>query len=118
MLIGLAIAAVFFRIASLADSAAVGYDTPGLQEASSTRQSVPYFDFFWTEEIVDHLSEHDVSTDDFERVVSHPSRLGISRSSGRPCCWGKTADGRTLFCVYEQLDETTIIPVTAYDVAE
>lgn len=59
---GLAITAAFFRIASLADSAAVGYDTPGLQEASSTRQSVPYFDFFWTEEIVDHLSEHDVMT--------------------------------------------------------
>jgi hypothetical protein len=78
---------------------------------------MPYFEFVWTDEIIAHLAEHGVSTDDFEQAVSHPSRLSISRSSGRPCCWGNAVDGRQLFCVYEQLDEMTIIPVTAYEVA-
>ena len=30
--------------------------------------------------------------------------------------WGETADGRQLFCVYEYLDDLTILPVTAYQV--
>ena len=79
---------------------------------------MPYFEFIWTDEIVEHLAEHGVGTDDFERVVSHPTRVGISRSSGRPCCWGETIDGRRLFCVYEQPDDGTIIPVTAYEVSD
>ena len=79
---------------------------------------MPYFEFLWTEEIVDHLAEHGVTREDFEEVVSNPDRLDVSRSSGRPCCWGETADGRRLFCVYEYLDEITIIPVTAYEVPD
>jgi hypothetical protein len=49
---------------------------------------------------------------------SNPNRIGVSRSSGRPCCWGETADGRRLFCVYEYLGEITIIPVTACEVPD
>ena len=79
---------------------------------------MPYFEFIWTEEIVEHLAEHGVATDDFEQAVSRPTRVGISRSSGRPCCWGETVDGRRLFCVYEQLDDGTIIPVTAYELPD
>lgn len=85
---------------------------------------MPYFEFFWTDEILEwtdeileHLAEHGVGADDFEHVVSQPERVSISRSSGRPCCWGETADGRQLFCVYEQLDDDTIIPITASEVA-
>ena len=48
-----------------------------------------------------------------------PCLIGlVSRSSGRPCCWGETSDGRHLFCVYEFLDDMTIIPVTAYEVPD
>jgi hypothetical protein len=79
---------------------------------------MPYFDFVWTDEIVEHMAEHGVSTEDFEQAVSYPTRVSISRSSGRPCSWGETADGRQLFCVYEQLDDVTIIPVTAYEVVD
>ena len=79
---------------------------------------MPYFDFLWTQEIRDHLAEHGVSRVDFEEVVSNPDRIGVSRSSGRPCCWGETADGHKLFCVYEFLDDMTIIPVTAYEVSD
>lgn len=77
---------------------------------------MPYYDFLWTDEIAAHLEEHGVRREDFEEVVSNPRRVGVSRSSGRPCCWGETRDGRELFCVYEYLDETTILPVTAYEV--
>ena len=79
---------------------------------------MPYYEFLWTDEIIEHLAEHGVSSKDFEEVVSNPTRLDVSRSSGRPCCWGETEDGRRLFCVYEFLDDMTIVPVTAYEVAE
>jgi hypothetical protein len=79
---------------------------------------MPYFEFLWTDEIVDHLAEHGVTQQEFEQVVSNPDRVGLSRSTGRPCCWGETADGRRLFCVYEHLDDLTLIPVTAYDTSD
>ncbi len=79
---------------------------------------MPYFDFLWTDEIVEHLAEHGVDRDDFEYVVSNPRRMSVSRSTGRPCCWGSTNDGRWLFCVYEHLDDLTIVPVTSYEVPD
>ena len=55
---------------------------------------------------------------DFEQVVCNPYSKGYSRSSGLPAAWGHTADGRYIMAVYEELDETTILPVTAYEVPE
>jgi hypothetical protein len=75
-----------------------------------------YFHFLWNDELVEHLGEHDVLPTDFQEVVCRPERRGESRSSGRPCCWGETSDGRYLICVYEYLDEMTIVPFTAYEV--
>ena len=72
--------------------------------------------FVCTDEITEHLAEHGVAPEDFEEVVCNPKRLSVSQSSGRLCCWGETADGRHLFCVYEFLDDMTVIPVTAYEV--
>ncbi len=77
---------------------------------------MPFFDFYWTDDVVEHLAEHGISREDFAEVVSTPERRGESRSTGRPCCWGTTGDGRYVFCVYEYLDEMTIIPITAYEV--
>ncbi len=54
-----------------------------------------------------------VTREDFEETVSNLDQIDVSRSTGRPCWWGETADGRRLFCVYEYLDDITIIPVTA-----
>ena len=76
------------------------------------------FDFLWTDEIVEHLDEHGVSQDDFEYVVCNHTGKGRSRSSGLPCVWGHTEDGRYLIAVYEELDAITILPVTAYEVPE
>jgi hypothetical protein len=58
--------------------------------------AMPYFEFLWTDEIAAHLAEHGVDRPDFEGVVSNPSKVAVSRLSGRPCCWGQTADGRRL----------------------
>ena len=85
---------------------------------SLSKPAMPYYEFLWTDDIIAHLEEHGVSREDYEKVVSNPRRLSVSRSSGRPCCWGETADGRHLFCVYEFLDDMTIVPVTAYEVSE
>ena len=79
---------------------------------------MPAFDFLWTDEIVEHLTEHGVSQDDFERVVCNPTSKGYSRSSKLPCAWGYTDDGRYVIAVYDELDAVTILPVTAYEVPE
>ncbi len=77
-----------------------------------------FHQFLWTDEIVDHLAEHNVSQDDFEYVVTNPVSKGFSRTSGLPVIWGYTEDGRYVMTVFEQLDDGTILPVTAYEVTE
>jgi hypothetical protein len=77
-----------------------------------------YIQFLWTDEIAEHVAENGVSQDDFEHVFCHPVRRGFSRSSGLPAVWGYAADGRYLIAVYEEIDEVTILPVTAYEVPE
>ena len=79
---------------------------------------MPYYDFVWTDDIVRHIAEHGVSQDDFEHVVCHPSSRGYSRSSGLPVAWGYTADDRYIMAVYEELDQISVLPVTAYQIPE
>ena len=80
--------------------------------------NMAFFSFLWTDEIVEHVAEHGLSQDDFEDVVNRPVRRGISRSSGLPAAWGYTEDGRYIMAVYEEIDDITILPVTAYEVPE
>jgi hypothetical protein len=77
-----------------------------------------FFSFLWTDEIVGHVAEHGLTQDDFERVVNQPLRRGISHSSGLPAAWGYTEDGRYIIAVYEEIDDLTLLPVTAYEVPE
>ena len=77
-----------------------------------------YLYFIWTAEIVAHMAEHGISQDDFEHVVCHPVSKGLSRSTGLPVAWGHTPAGRYIMAVYEQIDQMTILPVTAYEVPE
>ena len=79
---------------------------------------MPTFNFLWTEEIVEHLAEHGISQDDFEHVVCNPESKGVSRSSNLPCVWGYTDGGLYIIAIYEELDDLTILPVTAYEVPE
>ena len=77
-----------------------------------------FLDFFWTNDAVEHIAEHGISQEDFEHVVCYPTSKGFSRSSRLPAVWGYTADSRYIVAVYEELDEMTVLPVTAYEVPE
>ncbi len=79
---------------------------------------MPYYFFVWNDDAIEHLSEHGVSTEDFERIVCDPEEIGVSRSSGRDIAFGYGTDGRYLLCAYELLDNDTILPITAYTVEE
>ena len=79
---------------------------------------MPYFEFLWTEEIIEHITEHGLSQDDFEHVVCHPEVQGASHSSGLPAAWGYTPDQRFVIAIYELIDAVTVLPVTAYEVDE
>jgi uncharacterized DUF497 family protein len=76
---------------------------------------MPYYLFLWNDLIERHLAEHGVTADEFEAVVCDPDSLDTSRSSGRQIAFGE-ANGRFLACVYEMLDESTVLPITAYEV--
>jgi hypothetical protein len=79
---------------------------------------MPFYEWIWTDEAIEHLREHDVSPEDFEDVVSRPIGTGKSRSSGLPAAFGYTTDGRYIIAIYKMVDETTVLPVTAYEVEE
>jgi uncharacterized DUF497 family protein len=82
---------------------------------------MPYFDFIW--ELTDdgnvaHIAEHGLTPEDVEPIVLNPERLAVSRSSSRPIAFGTTPDGRYIGVVYEQIDEGTVYPITAFVVDE
>lgn len=79
---------------------------------------MPYYFFFWTDELIAHLAEHDLAPEDFETVVCNPETLDISRSSGNEVAFGYAEDGRHIMAVFERLDDMTILPITAYEVEE
>ena len=79
---------------------------------------MPSYFYVWTDEIIEHLAEHDLTPDDFEFVLANPTAKGTSDSSGRPVVWGYTEDGRFVIAIYRSLDDDTILPVTAYEVPE
>ena len=79
---------------------------------------MPYLYFLWNDEIIAHLQEHHVTTDEFEYVVRHPRSKGISRTTGKPVAFGHTLAGRYLVAVYDEIDELTVLPITAYEVPE
>lgn len=74
------------------------------------------FRVYWDGENELHIAEHEVSIAEFMQVVVSPMRVEASRSSGRRIAFGYASDGRYLACIYEQFDELTVYPVTAYEV--
>jgi len=82
---------------------------------------MPWFDVIWIYEPggnVEHIAEHGLAPEDVEEVICNPLDETTSRSSGRPVVTGYTPDGRLILVVYEQVDEVTVYPVTAYEVEE
>ena len=78
---------------------------------------MPYFDlFFWDEQNEEHITQHGVTTAEYEYVVRNAKKAGASHSSGRPIVFGVTEAGRKLGCVYEMIDDLYSYPDTAYEV--
>ena len=67
---------------------------------------------------VQHIAEHGIEKDDVAHVIDCPVGLGTSDSSKRPMVFGYTIDDRYIVVIYEQIDENTIYPVTAFEVPE
>jgi uncharacterized DUF497 family protein len=65
---------------------------------------------------VQHCAEHGVTKEEVEEVLANPTDTDISESSGRPVAFGDTSTGRHLMVVFDEIDEDTVYPVTAYDV--
>ncbi|OHB81211.1 MAG: hypothetical protein A2V98_00470 [Planctomycetes bacterium RBG_16_64_12] len=67
---------------------------------------------------VQHIAEHGLTIEDVEHVLENPTEEAISSATGRPCCFGHTRGGEFIIVVYEEIDEETIYPITAYEVPE
>ncbi len=67
---------------------------------------------------VQHIAEHGITPLDVEHVLNNPDRHATSRSSGRPVVFGQTPSGETIAVIYEEIDDGTVYPVTAYEVEE
>lgn len=82
---------------------------------------MPFYEIIWNEEPggnIEHIAEHGLSPKDVEEVLFNPVDRDVSRSSGLPIVFGFTPDGRYILVVYEQIDDVTVYPVTAYVVEE
>jgi hypothetical protein len=69
---------------------------------------------------VQHIAEHGVTVEEVEEVLlDSRSRVGRSRTSGRPQSFGWTSTGKFITVIWEETsdDPRMIYPVTAYEVA-
>jgi uncharacterized DUF497 family protein len=79
---------------------------------------VPFYSFIWNDQIEEHLAQHGVAPDEFEEVVCDPDEVDRSQSSDRRIAFGETSTGKYLACIYDLLDDATVLPVTAYEVED
>ena len=84
---------------------------------------MPLLEFVWDLEDdptgnVQHIAEHGLSKEDVEQIVCNPTKTGASRATGRPTAFGYTDWGSYVGVVYEQVDENTVYPATAFELEE
>jgi len=82
---------------------------------------MPHVEVIWTEGEdgnIAHFEGHGVTPREAEYVLRHPISADRSKSSGRPIVFGYTRAGRRLAVVFEEIDETTVYPITGYDVED
>jgi hypothetical protein len=83
---------------------------------------MPWYDIFWNYEDEDgnvaHIAENDLTPEDVNAMLMEPVETGTSRSSNRPIAFGYALDGRYICVVYEEIDEYTLYPVTAFEVED
>ncbi|MBM3791414.1 MAG: hypothetical protein FJW35_13855 [Acidobacteria bacterium] len=88
-----------------------------------TQNAMPFLEFIWDLEDdpngnVQHIAEHGLSREDVEQVLCNPAKSGVSRTSGRRMAFGYTEWGGYIAVVYEQVDQNTVYPVTAFELEE
>jgi uncharacterized DUF497 family protein len=66
----------------------------------------------------EHVADHGLDIEDIEHVLRNPKEHGVSRGSGRRLVFGHAPSGEYIVVVYEELDEDTVYPVTAYIIEE
>ena len=66
----------------------------------------------------EHVAEHGLDLEDVEHVLMHPEKHRVSRASGRPMVFGHSPSGEYLAVVYEELDDDTVCPITAFILEE
>ena len=65
---------------------------------------------------VQQCEEHGITKVEVEEVFQNATDADVSHSSGRPVVFGDTNAGRHVMVVYEEIDDDTVYPVTAYEV--
>ena len=65
---------------------------------------------------VQHIAEQEVHKEEVEEELRNPPGFASSRSSGPPTTFGETSTGRLIAVVFEEIDEDTVYPITAYEV--
>lgn len=73
-----------------------------------------WLEYLWTPEAEKKLAEHGLTTDDFEHVMASNNRFVKSKTSDRLIRRGQTEAGDWIVCVYEEIDDITVMPITAY----
>jgi hypothetical protein len=67
---------------------------------------------------VQHIAEHGLVPSDVEHVLNHSAKRSKSRSSGLPLVVGVTPSGEMIAVIYEEIDEHSVYPVTAYQIED
>ena len=76
---------------------------------------MPWYDFQWTDDTIEHIGEHGLTIEDAEWVIENFEDEDVSRSSGRPMRFAFLPDGRYVAVVFEWIDNVTVYVVTAYE---
>jgi hypothetical protein len=81
---------------------------------------MPWYEVFWNYEDADgnvaHIAENGLTPEEVDFILMDPEETAISRASGRPIAFGFLPDGRYVCVVYEVIDESTLYPVTAFEI--
>jgi uncharacterized DUF497 family protein len=67
---------------------------------------------------VRHIAEHGITKHEVEDVLKNPECIDTSRSTGRSIAIAEASTGRVILVVFEEVDDLTVYPVTAYEIED
>ncbi|HMO26408.1 MAG TPA: hypothetical protein PKB10_09070 [Tepidisphaeraceae bacterium] len=80
--------------------------------------AMPWIDGIWTDENRSPVEEQGLTVEEVESVLADPAEVSVSRTTGRPIASGQTQAGRLIAVVFEQIDDLSVYPITAYGIEE